>query len=165
MLIHSSYKFDSYRIFHTSVLFQILVLCSRRNCYFPLMLSAADVFFSVLPVMKMSSHVTWEYILMIFTGLRLLCWEVSSNARSLSLPSFLSDVLHHDLLTPSKFQILECFFMILTNQGYHSKTAIHVNTAFAQWFQIFFKNFCSCCFRQCSHQIVSGYVSDVYRLN
>ena len=45
MLIHSSYKFDSYRIFHTSDLFQILVLCPRRNCYFPLMLSAADVFF------------------------------------------------------------------------------------------------------------------------
>ena len=123
------------------------------------------LFFSVLPVMKMSSHVTWEYILMIFAGLRLLCWEVSSNARSLSLPSFLSDVLHHDLLTPSKFQILECFFMILTNQGYHSKTAIHVNTAFAQCFQIFLKNFFSCCFRQCSHQIVSGYVSDVYRLD
>ena len=52
MLIHSSYKFDSYRIFHTSDLFQILVLCPRRNCYFPLMLSAADVFFSVLHVMK-----------------------------------------------------------------------------------------------------------------
>ena len=45
MLIHSSYKFDSYIIFHTSDLFQILVLCSSRNCYFPLMLSAADVFF------------------------------------------------------------------------------------------------------------------------
>jgi len=45
MLIHSSYKFDSYRIFHTSDLFQILVLCPRRNCYFPLMLIAADVFF------------------------------------------------------------------------------------------------------------------------
>ena len=45
MLIHSSYKFDSYIIFHTSDLFHILVLCPRRNCYFPLMLSAADVFF------------------------------------------------------------------------------------------------------------------------
>ena len=137
MLIHSSYKFDSYIIFHTSDLFQILVLCSSRNCYFPLMLSADDVFFSVLPVMKMSSHVTWEYILMIFVGLRLLCWEVSSNARSLSLPSFFSDVLHHDLLTPSKFQILEGFFMTVTNQGQHCNSAIHVRKALAQWFQIF----------------------------
>jgi len=41
-------------------------------------------------------------LLMIFAGLSLLFWEVSSNAHSLLLPAFLSDVLHHDLLTPTQ---------------------------------------------------------------
>jgi len=84
----------------------------------------------VLLAMKMSSHVTWEYVLMMFAPLRLLCWEGSTNARSVSLPSFLFDVLHHDLLRPSKFQILQCFFVIPTNKGYQSNTAIHANTTF-----------------------------------